>query len=240
MSRADRDSPDIRKVHRILKREFEKHRMPVVDLIETHTHDPFKVLLSTILSARTRDRTTTEVCQRLFSRISGPRDLVGLSLEELRELIFPVGFYRQKALALKKLPHVLDRRFGGRLPETVEELVELPGVGRKTANLVVAVGFRKPAVCVDVHVHRICNRLGYVQTRTPYETETELRKKLARRYWITINSYLVSFGQHLCTPRNPRCDRCPIYSHCRRVGVSTLHTRTGGASRKKGMKQRSK
>ncbi|MBD3316332.1 MAG: endonuclease III [Chitinivibrionales bacterium] len=209
------------KRYRILKREFRKHRMPIVDLIAAHTHDPFKVLTSTILSARTRDETTTAASGRLFAHASSPSELQRLSEPFIRELIYPVGFANAKAKHLKQLPEVLEREFGGRIPETVEELTRLPGVGRKTANLVVAVAFNKPAVCVDTHVHRITNRWGYVKTKTPYETEMRLREILPKRYWTTINAYLVSFGQHTCKPVNPRCDGCPLYDYCERAGVRT-------------------
>ncbi|MDD5708575.1 MAG: endonuclease III, partial [Kiritimatiellae bacterium] len=178
------------------------------------TDDPFRVLLGTILSARTKDACTAGACERLFTRVTTPHDLRALSLREIERLIFPVGFFRTKARMLQRLPDVLEQRFGGRLPETVEELCELPGVGRKTANLVVALGFGKPAICVDVHVHRICNRLGLIRTHTPFESEMALRKLLPVRYWRTWNSYLVSFGQTRCLPRRPRCDGCPIRAWC--------------------------
>ncbi|MBD3391296.1 MAG: endonuclease III [Chitinivibrionales bacterium] len=214
---------NIAAVYRVVKREFKRHTMPVVDLIEIETRDPFKVLVGTILSARTKDATTAAASARLFRKVKRPADLAKLPAKQIEELIFPVGFYQNKARLLTQLPGVLDSRFNGRIPETVEELVELPGVGRKTANLVVAVAFNKPAICVDVHVHRIMNRLGYVRTTTPFDTEMKLRQILPRRYWIMINSYLVSFGQHTCLPRNPRCDICPIHRYCRRVGVETKY-----------------
>jgi endonuclease III len=209
---------DIDVVCRILKKEFGKHRMPVIDLIQLQENDPFKVLIATILSARTRDQTTTEAARRLFKFAAKPSDLASMSVKEIERLIFPVGFYQNKARFLHDLPDELDRLFGGRIPDTVEELIQLPGVGRKTANLVVAVGFNKPAICVDVHVHRITNRLGYLKTRTPLETEMTLRRILPQKHWITFNSSLVSFGQHTCLPLNPRCDGCPLLGYCDRVG----------------------
>lgn len=211
---------DISVVHRILKREYARYRMPVVELIEVQTRDPFKVLVATILSSRTRDETTAKAAARLFARISILSDLKAVPQKEIEELIYPVGFYQNKAGFLKKLPDEVDRLFDGRIPETVEELIQLPGVGRKTANLVVAVGFDKPAICVDVHVHRIMNRLGYVCTKTPFDTEMTLREKLPVRYWKTINSYMVSFGQHTCTPQRPRCPGCPLESMCPKIGVT--------------------
>jgi endonuclease III len=220
-----RSSPNIRLIIPVLKREFKAHRMPVVELIDIQTNDPFKVLVTTILSARTKDQTTAAASARLFSVVKSADDLDRLSIPEIEKLIFPVGFYHDKARHLKELPGVLKKRFGGIVPSTVEELVELPGVGRKTANLVVAVAFDKPAVCVDVHVHRIFNRLGYLVTKTPFETEMCLRKTLPEKYWTTFNSYFVSFGQHTCFPVNPRCDRCPICKYCGRVNVTTKYPR---------------
>jgi endonuclease III len=207
----------------ILKKEFKKHRVPVVDLIEMQTNDPFKVLVTTILSARTKDETTTQASKRLFSRVKKLSDLKKIPLSKIEKLIFPVGFYRTKAMHLKKLPGAIKTLFSGSIPDSVDDLVRLPGVGRKTANLVVAVAFHKPAVCVDVHVHRICNRLGYVKTKNPFETEMKLREILPVGLWMMFNSYLVSFGQHLCFPVNPRCDICPIARFCNRVGVTTKY-----------------
>jgi endonuclease III len=208
-------------VYALLKKEFGKHAMPVVDLISVQTGDPFKVLVSTILSARTKDAVTTAASQRLFSVVKSWDDLAALSPQEIEKLIYPVGFYKTKAKHLSLLPGELLKQFNGRIPHTVEELVLLPGVGRKTANLVVSVGFNIPAMCVDVHVHRICNRLGYVWTRTPLETEMRLREIVPVRFWTTFNSILVSFGQHRCFPVNPRCAGCPVYSYCNRVNVTT-------------------
>jgi endonuclease III len=212
---------DIPSIFKILKHEFDTHRMPVIDLIGQERDDPFRVLVGTILSARTKDQTTAQACQRLFAAINTPEDLAALGVKRIERLIYPVGFYQNKARFLKKLPTVLNTLYGGRIPDTIEELIMLPGVGRKTANLVVAIGFHKPAICVDVHVHRITNRLGYVATQTPFETEMALRAKLAQRYWIMFNSYLVSFGQHTCLPRLPRCGKCPIRRYCNRIGVKS-------------------
>ena len=216
-----------------LKAEFQAHSAPIIELIEAQTHDPFCVLVGTILSARTKDACTAGAVKRLFEagvngRTRGPRsnakkpfcpeDLERLTLKEIEKLIFPVGFYHDKARHLKELPKVLKEKFGGILPNTVEELCELPGVGRKTANLTVAVGFDLPAICVDVHVHRISNRLKLVKTKTPLETEMALRKILPVKYWKTWNSHLVSFGQTRCGPLRPRCEGCPIVKHCSQRG----------------------
>jgi endonuclease III len=209
-------------VHRALMRAFQKVRAPVIDLVAAQTHDPFKVLVGTILSARTKDQTTAEACTRLFRRVRRPADLRQVSLRELERLIFPVGFYHTKARHLKHLPDVLEKKFNGRIPQTVEELCVLPGVGRKTANLVVVLGFDKPGICVDVHVHRICNRLNLLRTRTPLETEMKLRQILPHRYWKTWNSCLVSFGQTQCLPVRPRCERCPVRKYCHAAHASAL------------------
>jgi endonuclease-3 len=205
---------DLPVVNRRLKAAFGTARAPVIDLVAAHTRDPFYVLIGTILSARTQDATTAAACRRLFGRVRSPADLRQTPTAEIERLIFPVGFYRTKARMLSRLPDVLDAEFGGRIPETVEELCRLPGVGRKTANLVVALGFGRPAICVDVHVHRISNRFGLVRTRNPHETEKALRRILPIRYWITWNSYLVAFGQTRCRPRFPRCADCPLRRWC--------------------------
>jgi len=209
---------DIPTVDRLLKKEFVAHQAPIIELIEAQTHDPFCVLVGTILSARTKDACTTGAVRRLFAEKSGevfaPEDLDRLTVKQIEKLIYPVGFFRDKARHLKELPKVLREKFGGVLPKTVEELCELPGVGRKTANLTVAVGFDLPAICVDVHVHRICNRLGLVKTKTPFETEMALRAILPVKYWKTWNSHLVSFGQTRCAPLRPKCEDCPISRFC--------------------------
>lgn len=207
-------------VMRILKREYAKKRMPIVDLIQARTNDPFQVLVATILSARTLDQTTAAACRKLFRVVRDLEDLRRVPRLRLERLIYPVGFYRTKARLLKQLPASLDDRFNGIIPGTVEDLVRLPGVGRKTANLVVAVAFNKPAICVDVHVHRISNRWGLIRTRTPLETEIVLRRRLPVKYWQVFNAYLVSFGQSVCRPVRPQCGACPIAAWCRRVGVN--------------------
>ncbi|HNX02103.1 MAG TPA: endonuclease III [Candidatus Cloacimonas sp.] len=202
-----------------LQEHFYSVKTPVVDLIQIKTEDPFKVLVATILSARTKDETTAKAAEKLFTKVQKPEDLENIPLDELDALITPVGFHRVKAKHLKELPKVLKEKFGGIIPAEIDELLELPGVGRKTANLVRAVAFQKPAICVDVHVHRICNRWGYIKTKTPLETEMTLRQKLPLKYWLNFNSYLVAFGQNLCTPRKPKCEKCPIAEFCKRVGV---------------------
>ena len=205
---------DLPKVVAALKREFESRRAPIMELVAAQTGDPFAILLGTILSARTKDACTAAAITRLLAVADTPEKLEALDVAEIGRLIFPVGFYRMKAQHLKALPAVLREKFGGVLPSTVEELCELPAVGRKTANLVVALGFQKPAICVDVHVHRISNRFGLVKTETPFDTEMALRKILPVKYWMTWNSYIVAFGQNRCYPRNPRCEGCPVAKWC--------------------------
>jgi endonuclease III len=212
---------DIDKVYKILKKEVVNYNVPIVDLIQIQTKDPFKVLITTILSARTKDETTSIAAKKLFLKVKNIKDLEKINDKELEKLIYPVGFYKTKTKNLKLLPKVLKKEFNNKIPETVEELIKLPGVGRKTANLVVAIAFDKDAICVDVHVNRILNRLGYIKTKTPYETEMLLRKKLPRKYWKTINSILVAFGQNICRPISPFCSRCPIYDECKRINVKT-------------------
>lgn len=206
---------DVPAVHRAALAAFRSNPAPVIDLMGAQGASPFRILLATILSARTKDACTARVCrEKLFPAVKDWDDVRRLSESELAALVHPVGFFRQKAAAIKKIPDALDEKFGGRIPETVEELCELPGVGRKTANLVVAVAFKKPAVCVDVHVHRIMNRMGLVRTKTPAETEAALRRVLPEKYWRTWNACFVSHGQRVCLPRNPRCGACPLARWC--------------------------
>lgn len=203
----------------LLAKEVAGYQVPVVDLIAAQSRDPFQVLVATILSARTRDEVTASACRRLFREAATPEALAGLSVARLEKLIQPVGFFRNKARFLAELPGALKERFGGRIPDEVEELVTLPGVGRKTANLVRTVAFGKPAICVDTHVHRIMNIWGYVQTDTPLQTEMALREKLPPQYWLRINSILVAFGQGTCKPVRPHCDRCVLLAICPQRGV---------------------
>lgn len=193
-------------------------RTPVVDLIAVQTEDPFKVLVATILSARTKDETTAVASERLFKYAPDCESLARLPESRIAELIYPVGFYKTKAKHLTLLPAALGT-FGGKVPDTIDALVTLPGVGRKTANLVVSVAFKKPAICVDTHVHRITNIWKYVATDTPLQTEMALREKLPARHWIPINSLLVAFGQSICRPIGPHCDVCPLLPKCPQNGV---------------------
>lgn len=206
-------------VYRLLQRHVRAWNVPVIDLVEIQTKDPFKVLVATILSARTKDSLTITKLPQLWEHVRTLEDLKRISSSHLEKLIYPIGFYRTKVKHLKLLPEVIEDEFDGKIPRTVEELCRLPGVGRKTANLVVSVAFKKPAICVDVHVHRIMNRLGYIRTKDPLETEMTLRKKLPKKYWRQTNFLFVAFGQNLCTPVSPRCSCCPVKKYCKRVGV---------------------
>ncbi|MCB5252239.1 MAG: endonuclease III [Candidatus Cloacimonadaceae bacterium] len=210
---------DIDAVMKELNTHFHSVKTPIVDLIQAKTEQPFKVLIATILSARTKDETTAKVVDELFKVVNNADDLDAISAEELDRIIYPVGFHNTKTQHLKQLPKVLNEEFGGVVPSEIDDLLKLPGVGRKTANLVRTVAFSLPAICVDVHVHRICNRWGYVKTKNPLETEMALRQKLPKKHWLNINSHVVAFGQNLCKPRKPNCDICPIYKYCKRVGV---------------------
>lgn len=201
-----------------LKKEVRDYSVPVVDLIAVQTKDPFKILVATILSARTKDETTAGAAERLFQVAPDREGLAGLSRDEIQKRIYPVGFYKSKAGYLEKLPRALEL-FQGMVPETIDELVTLPGVGRKTANLVMSVAFDKDAICVDTHVHRMMNIWGYVKTKNPLETEMTLRKKLPRKHWKEVNSVLVAFGQGTCRPVSPHCDRCVLEDMCPKNGV---------------------
>jgi len=178
------------------------------------------VLIACILSLRTQDATTGPAAARLFAVADTPAAMLRLPARRIAQLIYPVGFYRTKARVILGLCRDLLERFAGRVPDDIDALLTLKGVGRKTANLVVTMGFNKPGICVDTHVHRISNRLGYVRTRNPEETEMALRARLPRRFWIGYNDLLVSFGQNVCTPLSPRCSTCPVRALCRRVGVT--------------------
>jgi len=185
----------------------------------THGPDPFRILIGCIISLRTKDEVTYPATERLFARISTPAELLRLRRPTIEKLIYPAGFYRTKAERFHEISRQLIERYGGEVPDSIDELLTLPGVGRKTANLVVTLGFGKPGICVDIHVHRITNRLGWVRTRKPDETETALRETLPRRHWIPINEILVRHGQQVCKPLSPICSECPVRIDCRRVGV---------------------
>jgi endonuclease-3 len=206
---------------RIVKHEIRQWQEPVVGVVaRLSARDPFRILISCLLSLRTKDKTTSEASARLFALAHTPAGLLKLPLRKIERAIYPVGFYRTKAKSIHAICRRLLDVYGGTVPDSIEELVTLSGVGRKTANLVVTVGYKKPGICVDTHVHRISNRWGYVKTKTPEETEQALREKLPKPYWITFNDLLVPYGQNLCQPVSPLCSRCKLAEYCDRVGVA--------------------
>jgi endonuclease-3 len=206
---------------RIVRREVRRWQEPVVGVVARESdRDPFLILISCLLSLRTKDQTTSDASARLFALARTPAAMVKLPLKTIERAIYPVGFYRTKARSIHRICRRLLDVYGGTVPDSIDELVTLPGVGRKTANLVVTVGYGKPGICVDVHVHRITNRWGYIKTQTPEESEAALRKKLPRQYWITFNDLLVPYGQNLCQPVSPFCSRCKLTALCDRVGVT--------------------
>ena len=202
-----------------LRREAPRWRPTALADVAERSRDPFRVLIACLLSLRTKDETTGPASDRLFALADTPEKMLSLEPRQIERTIFPVGFYRTKARVILGVSRDLIARFDSQVPSRIDALLTLKGVGRKTANLVVTQGFGKPGICVDTHVHRISNRLGYVKTSSPEKTETALRAKLPRRYWIGYNDLLVSFGQNVCLPVSPRCSECPVRAWCPRVGV---------------------
>jgi endonuclease-3 len=203
-----------------LEEAYAHFREPIVTAMAKRERNPFAALIATLLSLRTRDEQTHEAAKRLFALADGPETMLALPEETIAEAIYPVGFYRVKAARIREVCGLLVERHGGQVPADLDALLALPGVGRKTANLVLTRGHNLPGICVDTHVHRISNRLGYVKTKTPDQTEMALRKKLPRQYWIIWNDLLVAYGQNLCAPLSPKCSQCVIAEQCRRVGVT--------------------
>ena len=214
------DTATFLKVLDILQKEFPKWNAPVVSLMAKRDHrTPFQILISTIISLRTKDQVTAQVSERLFKIAKTPEDILKLSEEEIQKAIYPAGFYKNKAKTIKEIARIIVEKYNGKVPDTLEELLKLPGVGRKTANLVLALSFGKPAICVDIHVHRITNRLGFVKTKNPEETEKQLMEKVPVKDWNRINDLLVAFGQTICKPVSPLCSKCPVEKYCEKVGV---------------------
>jgi endonuclease-3 len=205
----------------VLRREAATWNAPVFTSMGP-LRDPFQILVGCILSLRTKDETTGPAAARLFGLARTPRAMWRLTPGRIARAIYPVGFYRTKARTIRRLSKDLLERHRGRVPDTLDALLELHGVGRKTANLVVTQAFRQQGICVDTHVHRITNRWGYVRTRTPIDTEMALRRKLPARHWREINEILVALGQTICRPISPRCSRCPVGTFCARVGVERM------------------
>ena len=205
---------------KVLRREAANWNAPILTLIAAQEDDPFKTLIGCILSLRTKDQTTAVAAARLFALADNPPALLAIEIGELERAIYPVGFYRTKTRVIRDICKDLIAGFGGQVPDSIDALLTLKGVGRKTANLVVTQAFRKPGICVDTHVHRISNRWGLVRTKTPDETEVTLRRVLPRRYWIEFNGLLVAFGQTICQPVSPLCSQCPIARRCPKIGVA--------------------
>lgn len=210
----------INNVIKILKKELAVGQMPIVSHLAEDQRDPFVILISTLLSLRTKDEVTAVATERLLALASTPQEMLQLPLEKIAKTIYPVGFYRVKARTIHHVCRELIERFGAKVPDDLDELLSIKGVGRKTANLVVSLAYGKEGICVDTHVHRISNRLGYVKTKTPEETEFALRAKLPRKHWIIYNTIMVAFGRQTCKPVSPLCSRCPVYQYCDRIGVT--------------------
>jgi endonuclease-3 len=214
------NNSDIHRFISILNQEYTKWEAPVLKMISKKGASVFEILISTVLSLRTKDDVTINACQRLFEKANTPEEFIKMDVESIKALIYPVGFYHTKASRIKEISELLIKKYNGNVPDDINELLKLPGVGRKTANLVLIEGFGKKAICVDTHVHRISNRTGYIKTRSPEKTEFALRKKLPRRYWIKYNEILVAFGQTICRPVSPFCSKCPVSNLCKKVNVT--------------------
>jgi endonuclease III len=229
-----RPSPAIvEHVMRTLTRDIDGMELPAIEkMSESQQEDPFQILIATLLSARTQDATTHAASTRLFRRARTPRTMAKLPVQEIEQLIYPVSFYRNKAVHVRATAEILTARFGGRVPGTLDELVTLPGVGRKTATLVMILAFRSLRhICVDTHVHRIANRLGWVDTTTPEQTEQALYRNTDARWWPYLNLYLVTWGQNVCRPVYPRCGACAIADTCPKRGVRVASGAPAGPGR---------
>ena len=214
------ENSHINQIVKILKKELDLGEMPIVTHLAETQHDPFVILISTLLSLRTKDEVTAVATDRLFALASTPEEMLKVPQAKIAKAIYPVGFYRVKAKNIHHACRELIDRFDSKVPENLEDLLSIKGVGRKTANLVVTLAYGKDGICVDTHVHRISNRLGYVETRTPDDTEMALRDKLPRKHWIIYNTLLVAFGRKTCKPVSPLCSICPVSRYCDRVGVT--------------------
>lgn len=204
----------------VLRETMPSYPQPLIEGMGADEQTPYHILIATILSLRTKDTLTAVVAPRLFAVADTPEAMLELDEDEIAQLIYPVGFYRNKARAIRQISAALLEQHNGEVPADLDALLALPGVGRKTANLVLTAGFGLPGICVDTHVHRISNRWGYMQTKTPEETELALREKLPQEYWSEINGLLVTLGQNICHPTSPRCSICPVAAYCARVGVT--------------------
>lgn len=195
---------------KILREEYKKWNAPIVTLISVQTKDPYKVLISTLLSLRTKDEVTAKASYRLFEKADTPEKMIKLSENEIQKLIFPVGFYKTKSKTIIETSQILIDKYRSKVPDSLDLLLDFKGVGRKTANLVLSLGYGKDTICVDTHVHRISNRWGAVSTKTPEETEFALMEKIPKKYWSEINDLMVAFGQTVCRPIGPKCGECKV------------------------------
>lgn len=209
---------EILKTIKLIETQIRDFKIPSVTEV-SKKRDPYLVLISCILSLRTKDKTTVEAGGRLFKIADKPRKMIKLNRKRLEKLIYPVGFYHNKAKVILDISRRILSDFAGKVPDNLEDLLQLKGVGRKTANLVLSLGYNKPAICVDTHVHRISNRLGWVKTKTPETTEEVLKKSIPRSCWVKLNTLLVTFGQNICVPISPFCSKCYVYNFCKRAGV---------------------
>jgi len=214
------DDTNVSDVIHLLEKELSTWELPIVSALSEEKESPFLILISTVLSSRTKDEVTAKATEKLASMAATAEDMLQLSEGEIAQAIYPVGFYRTKARTILQICSELVDRFNSKVPDTIDQLLTLKGVGRKTANLVLTLAFNKEGLCVDTHVHRISNRLGYVRTKTPKETEFALRSKLPREYWAEYNTLMVAFGRHVCVPISPFCSRCSVAHFCKRVNVT--------------------
>lgn len=206
-------------MERLFQEIHSYHHVPLINQIKKEREYPFRVLISTVLSSRTKDEVTARASEKLFLKAPNPQKLSRLSEEEIIGLIYPVGFYRIKAKNIKSIANILLQEYNGMVPNKLDHLLQFPGVGRKTANLVLGIAFKIDTITVDTHVHRISNRLGIVKTEIPGETEQDLQMILPKKYWISFNTYLVAHGQSICKPISPLCSQCNIFQYCQRIGV---------------------
>ncbi|HOE93571.1 MAG TPA: endonuclease III [Methanofastidiosum sp.] len=212
------DNSNISSILITLKEEIKKFSLPIVSEVAAD-RDPYKVLISCILSLRTKDEVTKKASIKLFEHASTPNEMINLTEDDIKILIYPVGFYKTKAKRIIEMSHKILEDYNGIVPDTIDELLKLKGVGRKTANIVITLGYAKLGICVDTHVHRISNRWGYVKTKNPTQTEFVLREKLPKEYWIEYNDILVTYGQNVCVPISPKCSICPIEKYCPKIDV---------------------
>ncbi len=210
---------DIKTVMKQLRNFTSRYNAPAVSQVADETRNPYKILISCLLSLRTKDAVTKSSTERLFSLADNPKDMLKIPVEKIENAIYPVGFYHRKAETILNISSILLKEYKGIVPDNFENLLKLPGVGRKTANIILTMAYHKPSIAVDTHVHRITNRWGFVSTRNPEETEKELKKNLPQEFWIDINNILVTFGQNLCLPVSPICSKCPIIFFCDRKGI---------------------